>query len=329
MDPHKRIRSVIAGERPDRPAFALWQHFPDADASPRDLADATIDFARTWRPDLIKHTPNGMFAVEDWVIALTGSRNLEVDAEIVPYALNLTFDWRELPRLNVREGALGRELEALRLVCDAIGPEMPVYMTLFGPLTLAGKLGGPRVVADMRQDPAALHDGLAIITDTMIAFTKAVREAGAHGLYFATQYASETLLSEEEHATFGEPYDTALLDAWDNAGPVILHLCGEDVFFDLCNTYPVQAVCWDHGLSQPTFRDAFERTDRVLVAGMEEREFPLSAQTVRAQAGDALLVSEGVRHILAPTCVIPDGSSDQSLAAVALAVDQFVHARTT
>ena len=323
MDAHQRIRSVLAGDKPDRPAFALWQHFPNAEGSPRELANATVDFARAWRPDLIKHTPNGMFAVEDWVEALTGGRDMTVDFDNLPYALNLDFRWHELDTLDVRKGALGRELEALQIVCDAIGSEVPVYMTLFGPLTLAGKLAGARVVDDMKHAPDALHDGLAVITDTMVAFTKAIRETGAHGLYFATQYASETLLSEADHAAFGEPYDIALLEAWDNAGPVILHLCGEHVFFNLCNSYPVEAICWDHGFSKPSFRDAFDQTDRVIVAGMEEGAFPVSAQTVRTQADHALTVSDGIRHILAPTCVIPGGSSRESFVAVTDAVGAY------
>ncbi len=323
MDAHQRIRSVLAGDKPDRPAFALWQHFPDADNAPGPLADATIKYARQWKPDLIKHTPNGMFAVEDWAAALTGGRAMTADIETVPYSLNLDFDWADLQTLDVSEGALARELECLRLVCDGIGRDVPVYMTLFGPLTLAGKLAGPRLVESMRDEPDALHGALATITETMIAFTRAVRETGADGIYFATQYASELLLTEEQHAVFGEPYDLALLKAWDDGGPVILHLCGADVFFDLCNTYPIQAICWDHGLSQPSFRDAFDLTDRVLVAGMEEREFPVSPSTVGAQAAEALAVSGGRRHILAPTCVIPDGSSDQAMAAVVNAVDGF------
>ena len=257
MTAHERMQAVFSGARPDRPAFALWRHFPDEEDVAQQLAEATIEFARMWRPDLVKHTPNGMFAVDDWASGLSGGKSLDVDTVDVPYSLNLSVTWRDLPRLDVHEGALARELESLRLVRQAIGEQVPVYMTLFGPLTLAGKLAGKRIIDDMRDTPKDLHAGLQTITETMIAFTKAVRKVGAEGLYFATQYASEELLSEEDHAVFGEPYDVALLEAWDNAGPVILHLCGADIFFDLCNSYPVQAVCWDHGLSKPSLRDAY------------------------------------------------------------------------
>ncbi len=325
MNHHERIRATLSGERPDRPAFAIWRHFPDVDGSPRELAAATIDFARTWHPDLIKHTPNGMYAVEDWVLHLTGGKPLEVAPDIVPYSLNLAVNWQSLTVLDVDQGALVRELRSLRLICDEIGRNIPVYMTVFGPLTLAGKLAGKRTINDMRRRPDDLHEGLGVITKSTIEFMKAVREAGADGLYFATQYASDDLLTEEEHAVFGEPYDIEVLNAWGDVdgGPVILHLCGANIFFDLCNIYPVQAVCWDHGLSQPTFYDAFDLTDRTLVAGMEEREFLVSTQTVYAQATDSLAISHGVRHILAPTCVIPAGSTDRSLAAVVKAVETY------
>ena len=320
---HARIRSVFSGEIPDRPAFALWRHFPGADRSPEELTAATIAFARKWRPDLVKHTPNGMYAIEDWASQQGSQPSLEFDPDTFPYALNFNIDWRGLTKLQAGDGAVGRELDCLRRVCEEIGEEFPVYMTIFGPLTLAGKLAGGGVMDAMRDCPEDLHHALGVITQTMTKFTVAAREAGAAGLYFATQYASDLLLSQEDHATFGAPYDTAVLEAWGDPSSVILHLCGPDVFFDLCNVYPVGAVCWDHGLSKPSFSDAFGLTDCVLVAGMEEQQFPASIKTVYAQACDALAVSQGKRHILAPTCVIPAEASDESLDAVLKAVSQY------
>ena len=320
MNAHERMKTVLSGDTPDRPAYALWQHFPGSDRSPERLARATIDFARTWKPDLLKHTPNGMYAVEDWAAGLDAVPIEVNEQEGVPYSLNLSVDWRRLSRLDVRSGALGRELLSLRLVCDAIGRDVPVFMTVFGPLTLAAKICGMRIVDNIRQAPDDLHEGLRTITDTMVAFMRAVREAGADGVYFATQFASHDLVSEDEYAVFGEPYDLEVLEAWGDAGPVILHLCGPNIFFGLSNSYPVQAVCWDHGISSPTFRDAFAMTNCTIVAGMQERTFPLSSQGVFEQASDALAVSKGVRHILAPTCVIPSDAPDESLVAVLKAV---------
>ena len=89
---HTRIQTVLSGETPDRPAFALWHHFPEADRSPEELAAATVAFAHAWRPDLIKHTPNGMYAVEDWARLFADQPSLDVHPDVVPYALNLPID---------------------------------------------------------------------------------------------------------------------------------------------------------------------------------------------------------------------------------------------
>lgn len=316
MNARERIAALLAGEAPDRPAFALWRHFPGADSTPQGLAEATIAFARRWKPDIVKHTPSGMYAVEDWAEGLAALPPPPEDTEGIPYTLNLDVDWRALAPLDVRAGALGRELEALRLVCRELKREAPVYMTVFGPLTLAGKLRGRRILADMKHDPEGLQTGLATIAATVAAYVAAVRDAGAEGLYLATQYASSELLDPATHDRFGAPHDLRVLAAWERAGPVILHLCGADIFFDLANSYPVDAVCWDHGLSAPGFAEAFDRTDRVVVAGMIERTFPLSASGVAEEARAALAVSSGRRHILAPTCVIPNETADEALSAV-------------
>lgn len=97
--------------------------------------------------------------------------------------------WRLLP-LDPHAGALARELEAVRLVAHGLAGSRPLLMTIFSPLTLAYKLAGEQVAEHLRGHPAAVHGGLEIIARTTADFARAALEAGADGLFFATQLAS-------------------------------------------------------------------------------------------------------------------------------------------
>ncbi len=316
MKPRERVLAALRGEPVDRPAFSLWRHFHEHDATPEGLVEATLTFVRTWEPDFVKHTPTGLYAVEDWGLAI---RRFD-DPHRPPERLRPLFDtpdgWHELEELDVEAGALGRELHGLRLLRAKVPDEVPILMTVFSPLTLAYKLVGERVVRDLREAPEALHAGLCTIAATVARYVEAVHRAGADGLFFATQLATADRLTREEYARFGEPYDQLVLGAWPGEAPLILHLHGSNTFFDLANVYPVHGVSWHDRETSPSLAEALGRTARGLVAGLDRRVFLQGRDAVRRQALDALRATGGRRHVLAPSCVLPTQAPDEALAAV-------------
>ena len=46
MNHFDRLEATIAKEAVDRPAIALWRHFPVDDQIPANLSEATISFQR-------------------------------------------------------------------------------------------------------------------------------------------------------------------------------------------------------------------------------------------------------------------------------------------
>jgi uroporphyrinogen decarboxylase len=316
MDKWSRVQATLRREAVDRVPLSLWRHFHERDRTPQVLAEATLTLAGEYDLDLIKLTPCGLYAAEDWA-----KGHIECPATIhdPPYlrtpAVTDPAGWRRLPTLEPTSGALGRELEAIRLVAAGLATRTPFLMTIFSPLTLAYKLAGDVVVEHLRQHPTALHAGLEIMGETMARFARAALEAGADGLFFATQLASHHWLAPAEYHEFGERYDLGVLEAAAEQSTItVLHLHGRDVFFDLVNRYPVHAVSWHDRETDPSLIEARGRTDRAFVAGLDRELLdsgPLAA--IRAQVGETLIRTggceeggrEGLGLILAPSCVIP------------------------
>ena len=308
--------------------MSLWRHYHRQDRTPEGLAAATLALARRYDLDLVKLTPCGLYAVEDWAgdqIVYPGSEHE------APYlgspAVRDAADWRRLPALDPAAGALGRELAAIRLVAAGLGGGAPgcgtlFLMTIFSPLTLAYKLAGEQVIEHLRQQPVDLHAGLETLAATTARFAQAALGAGADGLFFATQLASHRWLTPAEYDEFGARYDLAVLEAVSGQSSLTaLHLHGRDVFFDLANRYPVHAVSWHDRETPPGLAEARSLTDRAFLAGLDRNLLGSGpAAAIQAQVREAVAQTEGRGLILAPSCVIPTTAPEAHLHAVRAAV---------
>ena len=61
MDKRERLQATLSGEPVDRPAVALWRHFPVDDQRPEDLAAATLEFQGLYDFDFVKVSPSSSF----------------------------------------------------------------------------------------------------------------------------------------------------------------------------------------------------------------------------------------------------------------------------
>jgi uroporphyrinogen decarboxylase len=322
MDKHERIQAALRGEAVTPTPLCLWRHYFCQDRTAQGLAEVTLALAREYDLDLVKLTPCGLYAVEDWA----GEQIEFPDSEHkAPYlrgpAVNRPADWRQLSPLDPDSGALGREMEAIRLVSAGLGGETPFVMTIFSPLTLAFKLIGETIFEHLREHPADLNAGLEILAETTARFARAALAAGADGLFFATQLASHRWLTQAEYTEFGQRYDLAVLDAVaDQSAITVLHLHGQEIFFDLANRYPIHAVSWHDQETFPNLAQARRLTDRAFLTGLDRNLLdrgPIEA--IQAQIRESLAQVEGRGLILAPCCVIPTTTPPNHLRAVRLA----------
>ena len=321
MDKRARVEAALRHEEVDRVPFSLWRHYHRQDRSPEALAALTLALAHDYDLDLVKLTPSGLYAVEDWAGGEVVYPGTDHEAPTLRQpAVSKPGDWRRLEMLQPSSGALGRELRTVQLVAAGLRDETPLLMTVFSPLTLAYKLAGDAVVEHLREHPRELHAGLETLAATTALFVLAALQAGATGFFFATQLACRGWLTRQEYEEFGVRYDLDVLEAAAaaRAGILVLHLHGQDVFFDLSDRYPVHAVSWHNWETQPSLASARQMCGRTFVTGLDRDllgQGPVTA--IQDQVRQALVQTEGRGLILAPSCVIPPGAPDAHLRAVA------------
>ena len=199
--------AALAGQPSDRPPVALWRHFPEKDQTAQGLAAATVRWQAEFPGDLVKFMPPGDYLTVDWGLRSVFDGAPEGTRRSIFHPVTRAADWERLPGLDVRQGFYGEMLNAVMLARRDLPPEVPLLQTVFSPLTIAAKRSGDRVVAHLRESPAAVHAGLRRITEVTRAFAAASLAAGAEGVFFATQLADRSRLADEEYREFGAPYD--------------------------------------------------------------------------------------------------------------------------
>lgn len=324
MTKRQRLEATFRGDPVDRPAVALWRHWPGDDQRADDLAAAQIAFQRRYDWDFIKVTPNSGYCVEDWGVETAYVGSLEGTREYRRYRIHTPDDWAALPVLDPRRGALGRQLETLRAIGQAMGGEVPYIQTIFNPLSVAKYLAGDDLLkVHLRRHPDQLKAGLEIITQTTEAFVHEVIRAGAAGTFMAVQHAQYGVLSEHEYATFGRPYDLRVLEAASEGWFQLLHLHGSDVMFDLLSDYAVQVVNWHDRETPPSLAEGMACVRGAVCGGLRQWETMVrgTPEAVQAEAADAIAQTGGRRLILGTGCVTPIVAPTSHLAAVRRAVE--------
>ena len=169
----------------------------------------------------------------------------------------------------------------------------------------------------MRESPRQLHAGLTVIRDVVIEYAAACLQAGASGIFFATQMATTNLMTREEFKEFGVAYDLPVLESLIGKSRVtMLHVCKQNLMFDLTAQYPVDVINWAAFTSGTTLADARRMTDKPLAGGLSlETLLNATEKDVVAEARQAIAQVGRKGFILAPDCVIKGPTPDANLAA--------------
>jgi uroporphyrinogen decarboxylase len=304
MHKRERLEATIAGQSTDRIPVALWRHFPGDDQDPASLAAATIAFQQRWNFDFVKVTPASSFQIKDWGVQDVWLGNTEGTRQYTYRPIERASDWRSLQVLDARSGALGTQLECLKTVVDAL-PDVPVIQTVFSPLAQMKNLAGERLLIDLRQNTADFTAALETIAQSTLAFVREIAATGAAGIFYAVQHATANLLSEAEFRQFGREYDLRVLEATQNFWLNVMHIHGDNVYFDAVADYPLQVWNWHDRETGPSLKDGLAKIKGAACGGIARDMGMLRGrpEAVREQVEDAIAQTGGRRYIVGTGCV--------------------------
>lgn len=136
-------------------------------------------------------------------------------------------DMKRLPRPNPATGKrMSDRLEAIRLLRERVGGEVPIMGWVEGALAEAADLRGvSNLMVDLTDAPEQLEDLLELCAAVEIAFARAQVEAGADIIGLGDAVAS--LISPRMYRRFALPYEQRIFAAVHEMGARCrLHICG-------------------------------------------------------------------------------------------------------
>ncbi|HET8550763.1 MAG TPA: uroporphyrinogen decarboxylase family protein [Bryobacteraceae bacterium] len=279
----ERVDRALQGQDVDRVPFTYWYHFGLEKEPPARFAQATLDFHKRLRTDLVK-------VMSDF-----------------PYPSDASV---------VHENPFPAQIRALAMIREGLGGEAHFVETIFNPWNVAEKLTSKDEVQRLRRDePQKLTGMLERIGRSEANHARRAVRTGASGVFLAIANAQHGILTPEEYRKFSEPFDRMVLDAVSSAPLNILHLHGDKVYLHAFTSrhWPVAAINYSihgTGVSIADFRTRF---DRVIMAGLDEVNFRKLTRGDLLKQTKAAREAAGKRFILAPGCSVPNDTTDEEL----------------
>jgi uroporphyrinogen decarboxylase len=304
---------------------SFWGHVYHRESSAAELVEATLESWREYRWDWVKLNPRKHYHVEPWGVRYRYPGVPDVKPVLESWPVHAPEDWACVKAQPPTAGALGEQIESVRLLRQALPADVPLIETVFTPLAVLGEMveTPEELRTQLDSHPGLVRGALEAVTATYEPFVRELLRAGADGIYFATvDWASADLLTPAQYGAWARPFDLRVLAAAADAPFNVLHVCKHRNLLFEFGGYPVAAFSWaTTDPTNPTLREALGRLGAAAMGGISEDALQAAGPgAALAEYGAALAETAGRRWLAAPGCSIPPGTPASNLHAVRDAV---------
>ena len=151
----------------------------------------------------------------------------------------------EIPADFLKRGRVPVVLQAIRLLRDRYGAEVPVVSSVMGPFTLCTLCFGQEFLVWLKWEPDKYRGAMEQATTLARRYAAAQIIAGADVIQFGEAAASGSMISPRDYSECVAPFHRRLAAAV--AAPTVLHICGDitDRLGMICDT-GVSGISFDH-----------------------------------------------------------------------------------
>ena len=249
-----------------------------------------------------------------------GTKNRQPSVIAHPYPKDL--EGAAIPADLLQRGRIPAVLEAIKIVREKVGPDVPIIGGMEGPVTVASDLVSVKSFMKWSiKKTDLLEQALDLATEAAIIYANAMVEAGADIIAIADPVASPDLMSPDTFRQFFMPRLQKFSSSVNSM--TVLHICGKvnAILSDMAN-------CGFEGLSvEEKIGNAKEGKaiigDRARLVGNISSPFTLlpgPIDKIKAEAKQAL---EGGIDVLAPGCGIAPMTPLENIKAMVAARDEY------
>ncbi|MFW9869012.1 MAG: uroporphyrinogen decarboxylase family protein [Candidatus Thorarchaeota archaeon] len=324
MSKFELIKETFLGNLGEQLPISLWKHHPNVDRTPEGLAESEITFHRLLDHDLLKISFFGHFPCIDFGCTAVYDGAPTGSTTLTSAAINEVSDWETLEPLDVNAGELGNQIRAVDLIHKYAQDKVPTMATVFDPAMVADKISDKNLTKYADTHPDVLESALDLITDVTIDFAKAAIDAGADGIFLASQHSTKSSVSDEQYEKFIYPYDNKFISRLrGKAKFIVVHLHAredkEEIRFDkIAKTRGVDAINWEDQTSSLSLSQGKKKFRGAVLGGIDHNGIFRNGAPEEAQEQvlEAVKRAGLERLIVAPGCVVTVDTPEENIITV-------------
>lgn len=326
------LKNTFLGNLDERIPLALWKHHPEVDRSPEGLAKEEIAFHKKYDSDVMKISFFGHYPCIDFGCEAEYDGAISGSTTLTKTAIANASDWEVLDKPDVMAGEFGKQVHAVELIHEYSGSRVPSMATIFNGPMVADKICDKQLEKYMDEEPEIIESALDTITEVMIDFARATLEAGADGLFLASQHSTKSSVSDEHYKKFILPQDLKLISKLrGKAKFIVMHLHAREphevVRFDKISKTPgLDAINWEDQTSSLGLKEGKKISKKTVFGGIDHNGIfrEGTPDDARDQILDAIK-DAGFRYlVIAPGCVITTDTPEENIQSVKDAVKSII-----
>jgi len=276
-----------------------------------------MDFQNKFDSDIMKISISGRAFASDFGAELGGYDPDSGSRICLKYPIEKLEDWKDVKQIDVENGEFGNQIKAMRLINREVEGKVPTMMTVFSPFMVASQIDKD-VILHYRKDPELVGEQFKIIVSAMTNFTKASLDAGADGIFLATQHFNSNLNDNERLELEFDPMKSLITKTIKNHNFVVLHLHGDLPDFELATKLPVDAINWHDQQTSPNLSEARKIFKGGLLGGLNAESWKglSNPEEISSLISSIYKSFKGSGLIIAPGCVIPQFISESIIGTV-------------
>lgn len=322
------LKNTFLGNVDEEIPIALWKHHPEIDRTPQGLASEEIAFHKKYDSDVMKISFFGHYPCIDFGCTAKYDGEISGSTTLTTAAINKASEWEVLDKPDVMAGEFGNQVRAVELISKYAHDTVPTMATIFDGPMVADKICDKNLGMYMNEHPEVIEPALDMITEVMVDFARATLEAGADGLFIASQHSTLASVSDDNYERFILPQDLKLISRLrGKAKFIVMHLHArnesETIRFDkIARTPGIDALNWEDQTTSLSLKDGRKMAKKTVLGGIDHNRIfrTGSPEEARDQVLDAVEQAGYNQLIVAPGCVITVDTPEENIQAVRDAV---------
>ncbi|WP_342303768.1 methylcobamide:CoM methyltransferase MtbA [Methanolobus sp. ZRKC5] len=238
--PKKRLARALTGQPVDRmPAVSVTQtgtveqmeacgaFWPEANSDAQKMA-TLAEAGHTVVGFEAVRVPFDITAEAEFFGCEIKDGTQEQQPSVVGHVVSNIEDIAKLEGYNLDHGRIGVVCDAIKILADKYGDELPIMGSMIGPFSLAQHINGDDWFMAIFTNE---EFGLALMeftTEFNVAYAKKMVENGADTMVIIDPTASAQLIGAEFYEKFVVPYHKKICDAMRELNvATVLHICGD------------------------------------------------------------------------------------------------------